>query len=54
MFGINPLDTPENMFYYLINLANGVTHMSPHENERLRLKAEVLKAMGHPLSPRSY
>lgn len=23
--------------------------MSPHENERLRLKAEVFKAMGHPL-----
>ena len=23
--------------------------MSPYENERLRLKAEVFKAMGHPL-----
>jgi len=49
MYGKNPLDTLDGMFYYLINLANGVTYMRPHENERLRLKAEVFKAMGHPL-----
>jgi DNA-binding transcriptional ArsR family regulator len=37
------------LLYYLTKEANGETEMDPHEKERLRLKAEVFKAMGHPL-----